>query len=386
MSSSVASISSFSANGSPTWTDGRLDGSWSPKVADASTDAPPMPSRPVAEPYSTTRLPDAVGRRARQHPVLEQPDRHHVDERVALVRGVEHELAAHRRHADAVAVPADAAHDAVDEVPRPRVGRVAEPQRVEDRDRPGAHREHVAQDPADAGRRALVRLDRGRVVVGLDLERDREPVADRDHAGLLPHPGDDVAAGGRQRREQRPGALVRAVLAPHHAEHRELEVVRVAAELLADRLELDVLEPERAVQRGGGGRRHPATPDSSAAPDGRAAPVIDPVDAHSAALTTSERMIPRPSSEPEDRLRRRLGVRHEAGHVARGVAHARDPAQRAVGVAGVVGAGHRAVGVRVAPQHAARRARARRGPRRRRSSSPRRARPASAAGGRRARA
>ncbi len=50
MSSRVASISSFSANGSPTWTLGRLEGSLSPKVAQASTDAPPIPSRPVAEP------------------------------------------------------------------------------------------------------------------------------------------------------------------------------------------------------------------------------------------------------------------------------------------------------------------------------------------------
>ena len=218
----------------------------------ASTDAPPIPSRPVAEPYSTTRLPGAVGGGAGQHPVLEQPDRHHVDQRVALVRRVEHELAAHRRHADAVAVPADAAHDAVDEVPGPRVGRVAEAQGVEDGDRPRAHREHVAQDPADAGRRALVRLHRGRVVVRLDLERDREPVADRDHARLLPHPGDDVAPVVGQRREQRPRALVRAVLAPHHAEHGELEVVRVAAELLADRVELDV---RRGPVRGGAARR-----------------------------------------------------------------------------------------------------------------------------------
>ena len=57
MISSVASIRSFSANGSPTWTDGRLLGSCSPKVALARTDAPPIPSRPVAEPYRTTRLP-----------------------------------------------------------------------------------------------------------------------------------------------------------------------------------------------------------------------------------------------------------------------------------------------------------------------------------------
>ena len=229
---------------------------------------PADPVAPGRRAVQHDEVPDPVGRRPGQHPVLEQPDRHHVDERVALVRGVEHELAAHRRHADAVAVPADAAHDPVDEVSRPRVGRVAEPEGVEDRDRSRAHREHVAQDPADAGRRALVGLDGGRVVVGLDLERDREPVADRDHAGLLPHPGDDVAAGGREGREERPRALVRAVLAPHDAEHRELEVVGVAAQLLADRLELDVLEPERPVQRGGGRRRHAGDArDSSAAPD-----------------------------------------------------------------------------------------------------------------------
>ena len=59
MSSRLASISSFSANGSPTWTEGRFDGSSSVNVALASTDAPPMPSRPVVEPNSTTRLPGA---------------------------------------------------------------------------------------------------------------------------------------------------------------------------------------------------------------------------------------------------------------------------------------------------------------------------------------
>ena len=57
----------------------------------------------------------------RQQPLLEQADGHDVDERVARVGRVEDELAADRRHADAVAVAADAADDAVDEVPRPRV-------------------------------------------------------------------------------------------------------------------------------------------------------------------------------------------------------------------------------------------------------------------------
>ena len=50
-------MSSFSANGSPTWTDGRFDGSSSVNVALARTDAPPIPSRPVVDPYRTTRLP-----------------------------------------------------------------------------------------------------------------------------------------------------------------------------------------------------------------------------------------------------------------------------------------------------------------------------------------
>ena len=50
-------MSFFSANGSPTWTDGRLSPSASPNSALASTEAPPMPSRPVEAPKRTTTLP-----------------------------------------------------------------------------------------------------------------------------------------------------------------------------------------------------------------------------------------------------------------------------------------------------------------------------------------
>ena len=57
MSSSDASINSFSANGSPTCTDGLFDASASANVALASTLAPPIPSRPVVEPNRTTWLP-----------------------------------------------------------------------------------------------------------------------------------------------------------------------------------------------------------------------------------------------------------------------------------------------------------------------------------------
>ncbi len=59
---------------------------------------------------------------------------------------------------------------------------------VEQGDRPCPHRDDVAQDPADAGRRTLERLDGGRMVVRLDLEGDRLAVAEIDHSGVLTGP------------------------------------------------------------------------------------------------------------------------------------------------------------------------------------------------------
>jgi hypothetical protein len=77
---------------------------------------------------------------------------------------------------------------AVEQVARPRARRLAEAQRVEHGDRPRADGEDVAQDAADAGGRALERLDRARVVVRLDLERDGQAVAHVDRARVLPGP------------------------------------------------------------------------------------------------------------------------------------------------------------------------------------------------------
>ena len=56
-SSSEHSSSFASSNGSPICTVGRLLASSSPSSADASTDAPPIPSRPVRAPNRTTTLP-----------------------------------------------------------------------------------------------------------------------------------------------------------------------------------------------------------------------------------------------------------------------------------------------------------------------------------------
>src|SRR4029453_2446753 len=93
--------------------------------------------------------------------------------RLAAGAGLDRDPAADGRKADAVAVAADAADDAVEDAARARAVRTferAEAGRVEQGDRPRPHREDCGDDAADAGRGSLVRLDEGRMVVRLDLE------------------------------------------------------------------------------------------------------------------------------------------------------------------------------------------------------------------------
>src|SRR5690606_10739558 len=112
--------------------------------------------------------------------LLHQAEAHRVDDRISFITAIEHDLAADVRDPDAVAVVAHPADDAAEQVPHARRGEVAEAERVEHRDRTRAHREDVPQDATHPGRGALVRLDGGRVVVRLDLEGERVPVADLD--------------------------------------------------------------------------------------------------------------------------------------------------------------------------------------------------------------
>ena len=121
------------------------------------------------------RIADAGRGRVENLVRLRDADGHRVDEDVAVVGRVEIDLAADRRDADAIAVAADARDDAGDQVAHLGMVGPAEAQRVQVGDRPRAHREDVAQDAADAGRRALVGLDVGRVVVALHLEDAASP-------------------------------------------------------------------------------------------------------------------------------------------------------------------------------------------------------------------
>src|SRR4051794_12598303 len=114
------------------------------------------------------------------------------------------------------------------------------------------------------------------MVVGLDLEGDRVAVADVDGAGVLARPHHHPLALGRQPPQQLARVLVGTVLGPEQAEHRQLDVVRVAAQLLADQLELGVGQPQLAVL--GGLDAHAATrPSTAPAPRNSRSPSVEPV-------------------------------------------------------------------------------------------------------------
>ena len=233
ITSRQASSSSFSVNGSPTWTAGPLLFRLLVELRRRHRRAVDAVAAGLGADV-VDGVADAAGRALDDVVVPGDAEAEHVDQRIAVVRLVEGDLAADRRDADAVAVAADAGDDAFEDAAVERhVGR-AEAQRVQQRHRPRAHREDVANDAADAGGRALVRLDERRVVVRLDLEHRRQAVADVDGAGVLSRPLQHAAAGGRQRLQVDARALVAAVLGPHHREDAELGQVGLAAHQLAD--------------------------------------------------------------------------------------------------------------------------------------------------------
>ena len=179
------------------------------------------------------------------HPIRgQQPDAHRVDEAVVAVRLVEDRLATDGRDSDRVSVVADPRH-----CPAEVMVWLGEAKAVEERDRPRSHGHDVAENPADARRGALERLDRGRMVVRLDFERHRLALAEVDHAGVLSRALQDALTLRRETPQQEGGVLVAAVLGPEQREDGELEVVRLAGEQLADAVELLVGQPQRTVER-----------------------------------------------------------------------------------------------------------------------------------------
>jgi hypothetical protein len=85
------------------------------------------------------------------------------------------------------------------------------------------------------------------MVVALDLERDGEPVTEVDHPSVLAGPLEHVVPGRGQALQQEGRVLVAAVLGPEQREDRQLEVIRLPAEQLADTVELPVGQTEGTV-------------------------------------------------------------------------------------------------------------------------------------------
>src|SRR5580692_6561833 len=122
----------------------------------------------------------------------------------------------------------------------------SELERVHARYRSRAHRENIAQDSADPGRRALVRLDERRMVMAFDFENCRPAVADINRAGILARPLHHQLALRRQLSQMDARRLVRAMLRPHHRKNAELCVSRRAPEDLFDFVVLVGRKSERA--------------------------------------------------------------------------------------------------------------------------------------------
>ena len=119
------------------------------------------------------RVADTRGARVKNVFLLRHAQRKDIHQRIAVVARLENALAAHRGHAEAIAIMCDARHHPCKDAPVARAGlrivQRTEAQRIQHRDGPRAHGENIAQDSAHSRGRALKRLDEARVVVRFDL-------------------------------------------------------------------------------------------------------------------------------------------------------------------------------------------------------------------------
>ncbi|OQB89180.1 MAG: hypothetical protein BWX84_02544 [Verrucomicrobia bacterium ADurb.Bin118] len=81
----------------------------------------------------------------------------------------------------------------------------------------------------------MKRLNRARMIVGLDFEGDGDAVSNIHHPGVfLARADEDPGRLRGKGLEQRLGVFVTAMLAPHHRKHAQLGIGRLAAEDLFD--------------------------------------------------------------------------------------------------------------------------------------------------------
>src|SRR3546814_8782488 len=127
-----------------------------------------------------------------------------------LFRSVEIDLTTYGRHANAIAIAANAAHHAGDKVPHLWMIGPSKSESIQVGDGPRAHGENVTQYAADTSGCALVRFYVGRVVVTLHLEDGGLPIADIYHARILAGTATYLGASGGQFLQVNARAFIRS--------------------------------------------------------------------------------------------------------------------------------------------------------------------------------
>jgi len=201
-----------------------------------------------AGPQQDRQVPHARGLSQHQALGRQHAQAEDVDQRIATVGLVEHDLASDGRHADGVAVPRHARHHPLGDPAAAGIVQRPEPERVHQGDRPSTHGEDVPQDAAHPRGGALVGLDGRGVVVRLDPDGGGNPVAHIHDAGVLTGTHQNPRCLGGKAPEVDPAALVGTVLGPHDRVHGELQGVGRPTQDLLDPIGLRVSQAEGAVQ------------------------------------------------------------------------------------------------------------------------------------------
>src|SRR5207249_12276090 len=262
---------------------------------------------------------DAFGFGEKDFFLFGDAERERVDKRILRIARLEGDFAADGGNAETVSVTSDAADDAVEDAAVFRgicfASALArsdfpEAKRVEDGDGPRAHGENVAQDAADAGGRALKRLNITRMIVRFDFEGRNEAVANVDDAGVFSRALHHELPACGQALQVDFTRFIGAVLAPHHAKDAQLGDVRVAAK---DLLNARVLLAGDAMFGGDFGGH-----SNFGASSGHVSDLQQRTDTANAALhavalaaptsaSTMERKMTRPSEEPRAHSTARSG-------------------------------------------------------------------------------
>ena len=200
------------------------------------------------------RRANAGGRGIKYFIGAREADTHGIDQNIAIIAGVEINLAAHRRHADAIAIAANAGNDTGHKVAGFFVVGLAEAQRVQVGNRTRAHGKHIAHNAAHTRGRALIGFDEGGVIMAFHFENCRVAVTDIDHTGIFAGSLNDLRAVDGKFLQPFTRRFIRTMLRPHDGKNAQFGKVRLAAHMRDNHIVFVWRQPMLGDQFGGYGR------------------------------------------------------------------------------------------------------------------------------------